>query len=433
MRQKGLFIREIATELGFKSEVPIFRALKAIGYKPDKGILDQINKRRIQKRNDSWNKLRKDSERWTAWKKKISQTRLQQSAYSEELKDEIVKKYVEGYSPKFLTEQYHISSSTMSYWAKQKENKKPPSSPWEYYKFNPKALENRNNKLRKSIRLLRGKDILSYQLEQRIPPIQDSFMQFSREELFDFLGTMIITDGCLSRDKKRDYPFITYCDASSKMHELFVSLMEKVYAVKPTSFMIPTVTKCYNTVYARRAIEPIWRELKTFRISDLLNARTSVREYAIQLAMSCDGGVSLSLGHTWHARILLGCYNVKYIVEWKKLFETLGFNMHFGYRQKGIEKHLADLQSFSHMDVLKYYRIGFVNRVQILQSNRFNGWEKNQLLDFSCYIIKKYSATNVVDVLKELNGPEDRTSMMQLKANVEKYIVTTKPVTNIAT
>jgi hypothetical protein len=223
-------------------------------------------------------------------------------------------------------------------------------------------------------------------------------IDLNKEECKKMIIVMLLTDGHVGVVKQGKYKYvkISYWSNDRVLLNLFIELMKKAFDIEPSH-----VGK-QEVYYKRRGFsEKIFDELRKIlprldkqssrtSLDFLRNERTPLIKFALRLAMSGEGSISLSRKSNGGLRFHLAfaCANLKLCEDWEELFNLFGVRMAIR-RDSAVNSGYHGLQVVSEESILNFDKIGFVEGVKIQKGKMFKGMEKNHLLGICVNIINE--------------------------------------------
>jgi len=210
---------------------------------------------------------------------------------------------------------------------------------------------------------------------------------------------MLLTDGYVGivRQGKYKYIKISYWSNDKILRDLFAKFVKKAFNVEPSHIG-------FQEVYFKRKLdtEKILSDLrKILPVIDKQSSFTSLRflkneknyviNFALRLAMSGEGSISLSRKENGGFRFHLGfaCANIILCKEWQELFNVFGIKMSIR-KDSAVSSGYHGLQVVSENSILNFHKLGgFINGVKIQKGRKFKGFDKNHLLGICIKIINK--------------------------------------------
>jgi len=208
----------------------------------------------------------------------------------------------------------------------------------------------------------------------------------TKEECKKLLIVMLITDGsyCLQQSK---YPKFAYCGNDNVLHEIFIKMMKKAYDI------IPSYREKDQTMYQRLEYIKIYHDLLRYcvdlnkksdiiRLDFLKDESKKIQKYALRLAMSAEGSISISRNDKGSLRgnLAFACANPNLCEQWARIFNNNGIAMKMR-RNKYTYSKIHGLQVVDSESIHNFVDIGgFIPSVRVQKGSKFKGYDKNCVL-----------------------------------------------------
>jgi len=224
-------------------------------------------------------------------------------------------------------------------------------------------------------------------------------INLSEEECKKMVIIMLLTDGYVGTIKQGKYRYvkISYWSNDKVLLYFFVKLMKKAFNVEPSHIGRQEVYFKRRNVSEKilaelRDILPVLdKQSPNTSLKFLTNEKSNVVKFALRLAMSGEGSISISRKTNGGLRFHLAfaCANVKLCKNWEELFSIFDIKMRIR-KDSAVSSGCHGLQVVSEESILNFHKIGgFIEGVKIQKGNKFKGLDKNYLLGICIKVINR--------------------------------------------
>lgn len=206
-------------------------------------------------------------------------------------------------------------------------------------------------------------------------------------DLKSILAVCLLTDGSLSVEGRTHR--ISVFSKDPVIVDFSRALFLRLSKFEPGVYAEPrgvTIVRMTDNDLARE-LQKLSPEFRTFppegrpqpTIAFLKTANEQTKRWAIKVALTLDGSISLSKYDK--PELTLTCYNKASCEEWQELFTEFGIIGNVCYSKRS-RQGAVGVRTFNYLSIYNFYKMGgFMNGVKIsTKSTRFDGLEKNHLL-----------------------------------------------------